>query len=308
MNTFEKARAFVYRNARPLELARWQYHFENGSREAVLRALSFYQNDDGGFGHGIEADFLNPNSTPIGTWAAAEILNEVGFSDKNSAIVRGIISYLESGADFDTEHNQWLNTVPTNNDYPHAVWWEYTGSPDFRYNPTAALAAFIIRFSEAGSPLYQKACGIAEQAVLWFIGSVPLEEPHITGCFITLYNALSETGAGFVDMPLFEGKLRENVTHCICRDKAKWASEYVTKPSSFQITPNSIFYDDNAELADYECEFIKESQLPDGSFTVPWQWYNGYKEFEVSANRWKSGIAISNMLYLKAFGKGDVKR
>ena len=46
MKTFEKARDFIYRNARPLDLARWQYHFENGSKEAVLKALSYYQNAD----------------------------------------------------------------------------------------------------------------------------------------------------------------------------------------------------------------------------------------------------------------------
>lgn len=40
--TFEKARAFIYRNARPLDLARWQYHFEGGSKEAVLTALAAY--------------------------------------------------------------------------------------------------------------------------------------------------------------------------------------------------------------------------------------------------------------------------
>jgi hypothetical protein len=43
-NVFQKAEEFIYRNARPLDLARWQYHFENGSIEAVLNALSYYQN------------------------------------------------------------------------------------------------------------------------------------------------------------------------------------------------------------------------------------------------------------------------
>jgi hypothetical protein len=56
MTTFEQARAFIYKNARPLDLTRWQYHFENGSREAVLNVLSYYQNTDGGFGHALKAD------------------------------------------------------------------------------------------------------------------------------------------------------------------------------------------------------------------------------------------------------------
>lgn len=49
MNNFKKAKGFVYRNARPLDLARFRFHFENGSADEVLYALSFYQNDDGGF-------------------------------------------------------------------------------------------------------------------------------------------------------------------------------------------------------------------------------------------------------------------
>ena len=48
--TYEKAKAFMYRNARPLDLARFQYHFEHGSKESVLNALNYYQNEDGGFG------------------------------------------------------------------------------------------------------------------------------------------------------------------------------------------------------------------------------------------------------------------
>ena len=52
-NAYHRARRFVYKNARPLELAKWQYHFENGSREAVLETLACYQNTDGGFGYGI---------------------------------------------------------------------------------------------------------------------------------------------------------------------------------------------------------------------------------------------------------------
>ena len=50
---FEKARNFMYRNARPLDLARFQYHFENSDKEAVMNVLSYYQNADGGCGHAV---------------------------------------------------------------------------------------------------------------------------------------------------------------------------------------------------------------------------------------------------------------
>ena len=35
-----------YRNARPLDMARWKYMLENGSKEDVLNALIAYQNED----------------------------------------------------------------------------------------------------------------------------------------------------------------------------------------------------------------------------------------------------------------------
>lgn len=78
---FEKARKWIYLNARPLDMARFQYLFENGSREAVLSVLAEYQNEDGGFGHALEADSFNPNSSPIQTWAATEILYELGIEE-----------------------------------------------------------------------------------------------------------------------------------------------------------------------------------------------------------------------------------
>jgi len=61
---FQSIRRWMYRNARPLDLARWQYHFENGGKDSVLKGLSVFQNEDGGFGHALEADSWNPNSSP----------------------------------------------------------------------------------------------------------------------------------------------------------------------------------------------------------------------------------------------------
>ena len=61
---FAKARLFIYRNARALDLARWRFHFEDADKSEVLAALSAYQNKDGGFGWALEADAWNPNSSP----------------------------------------------------------------------------------------------------------------------------------------------------------------------------------------------------------------------------------------------------
>ncbi len=69
---FEEIRLWIYRNSRQLDLAMWQYEFENGNKDNVLLALSYYQNVDGGFGNALEPDCWNPESTPYTT------LNAIG--------------------------------------------------------------------------------------------------------------------------------------------------------------------------------------------------------------------------------------
>lgn len=303
-HSFESARRFIYRNARPVELARWQYYFENGSRENVLTALAAFQNPNGGFGHGLEADSFNPNSCPIQTWNAISILNEIGFTDAAHPIIKGILRYLDSEEDFSQEYNQWLNTVQSNDDYPHAIWWSYSDKEsEFRYNPTACLAGFALRFAERDSVLFKKSETIALQAYGWFKngGNAYFKDNHITGCFISLFNYLSEADIKLVDMEEFRKKLIDEVNADICRDTEKWETEYVCKPSAFIHSRVSMFYKGNEELVKRECEIIAKSQLEDGSFVVPWQWFNDYKEFPLAKNWWKSVIVIEKMRFLKEF-------
>ena len=39
------AKQFILQNARPVDLAVYQYHFENGSNNKVIDELSKYQNE-----------------------------------------------------------------------------------------------------------------------------------------------------------------------------------------------------------------------------------------------------------------------
>lgn len=303
MKTFENAKRFICRNARPLDFVRWQFHFENGSAENVLKVLGAYQNPDGGFGHALEADCFNPNSSPIQTWSATTLLSEIGLSDSSHPIIQGILKYLESGADFDLANNQWFNCVSSNNDYPHAVWWTYKeGEVPFQYNPTASLAGFIIRFAEKNSALYNKGCEIAKQALEFFAESVPFGEQHVTGCFLELYNYCLDANADFLDMELFKQKLVEQIKANVCADTQKWNNEYVCLPSELIHSKYSLCYEDFAELIKLECERMISAQLPDGSYDVPWEWWTEYKEFTLAQNWWKGTITVNNMLVLKNFG------
>ncbi len=299
---FEKARNFIYRNARPLDFARWNFHFENGSADDVLKILSAYQNKDGGFANAIEPDNWNINSTPVSTWAATMILREIGFTDPSHSVIKGILKYLDSGKDF--VNGKWFNTVKSNNDYPHAVWWECKddiGTPDD--NPTVSLAGFALRFSNKESKLYNKASEIAIKAYNDFITD-PTDEFHTLRCFTDLLKYCEEIeNFDLFDINLFRDKLILKINEIICKEPEKWFTEYVCKPSVFYKKNNKKWSYVDCNLAEKEANILLTQQLPDGSYPVTWQWYNDYKEFEISANWWKSDLIIKNMLYLKEFGK-----
>ena len=120
---YSEVRNWMYRNARQIELVLWQYCFENGTKEAVVEALMFYQNEDGGFGHALEADNWNVHSTPITTNHALSILRQIEFYDMSHPIYKGIWKYLNSEKDLLSYG--WRFTVPGTEEYPHAPWWNY---------------------------------------------------------------------------------------------------------------------------------------------------------------------------------------
>lgn len=301
MNTFEKARRFIYRNARPLDLAVFKYCFENGSADDVVASLCAYQNPDGGFGWGLEADNFNRNSTPMGVWKGTEYIKRIGGLEPDDPVILGILKYLSSGADFDTERCQWMNTVPTNNSSPCAVWWKYTESGSaFEYNPTAALAGFIIKYADKQCALYEKGLKLVKNAADWFIETAPLER-HIAGCYMSLYDYCEESGNIPFDGETYLAKLNEIIEKSICADVSRW-DEYIPRPSTFFTNGNRRFYSEKfKELCTAECEFIRNTQLPDGSFNVPWNWGNDHKEWYVAENWIKSELVIDNMLFLRKF-------
>ncbi len=295
---FKKAQQFIYQNARPVDLARWRYHFENGSREDVLNALSYYQNADGGFGHALEADSWNPHSSPIQTWSATEVLREIEWTDAKHPIVQGILQYLASGVHFDGRH--WQSSIPTNNDYPRSPWWGYQEPRTDDDNPTASLAGFIVRYAERGSVLHDLGCHLCVQAYETFLSLDEMNDMHTLACYeqMMLYLDTLED-SDLVDLNALRRALRERVNRIICKDAEQWKTSYVCLPSRFITSRDCEYFEDNGELALLECDLLRETQLADGSWNVPWNWQYYEEQWHISKNWWKSSIVIENILYLK---------
>jgi hypothetical protein len=144
---FEKARQFILRHGRLLDRKRFLYHFEGGALDAVVNVLRCYQNDDGGFGHGIEPDIMCPMSTGIGAETAMLIMDELGVT--SGVIAERVTSWIIKAQRGNAAlHRQELISVtswiikaqqpdgtiphpPANfAAYPHAEWWANPGDRD----------------------------------------------------------------------------------------------------------------------------------------------------------------------------------
>lgn len=297
----ERSRRFVYRTARPLDLARWKFHFENGTVESVLQALTAFQNDDGGFGNAVELDYWNPNSSPIQTWKATEFLKECGVTDSQNDVIQGILKYLSSGREFDPVRRVWFQEVASNNDYPHAIWWTYKPEKvQCLYNPTASLAGFYLKYGDISNPFWTTALEIAREICRQWL-TVGNDDMHVTSCMIELYEYCMAAQVEIGDMEALRQSLIGAVKMELEREADQWDDGYVCRPSHFILSPQSMFYPANAQLVHKEIKRILQRQLADGSFEVPWKWWTDYPEFEVAKTWWKADFCIKYGRMLKAF-------
>lgn len=305
---YQSIRRWVYRNARPLDLARWQYHFENGSQEAVLSALSAYQNEDGGFGNAIEADSWNPNSSPYSTSVAISILEAIEFRDRNHEMIRKTLKYLEETPDFNGE--SWAAIIRTNHDYPHAPWWTDTGY-DWGYMPTALLAGFILFYANEKDGIYKKARKIVETAIeRYLFGTMPGGEAYHSvrreaeiQYFTKMLTFIEEAEVKFeCDIPELKKILNKQAQLFIEKDDSKW-NEYCWKPSHFVKSPDSLFYPGNEKALAIELDYILSKRNQEGIWDITWSWGNYEKEFSISQNWWKANLIIEHLQMLKNFGR-----
>lgn len=300
---YDSTKKWIYRNARPLEFALWQFLFENGSQDAVVEMLMQYQNEDGGFGHALEADSWNPASTPVTTNHAVKILSMIGFDDITHPVHKGIQKYLLSEKDL--LNYGWPFTVPTNDDYPHAPWWNYSEEQNKReyYGVTAGLTAYVLKYFSPEKTIHQKAQIFAKKMIHFLGDDISYGDMGLEG-MICLVETLDSLGNYEYDFDLLYSKLKEKVTQAIEHDTDKW-KYYGVRPSNYIRTPNSKFYLGNEEIVKKELEYLVNTIPQNDVWGITWTWFENMDKFEkyfsISENWWKASKAIENILFLRNF-------
>jgi len=116
---FETMRYFILRHGDLLTRRRLLHHFEGSNKQGVLDALACYQNEDGGFGNGLELDILCPESSGICTEVAFGYFLELGVHD--GPLVEQALAWVLNN---ERENGDLPHPVEALKRYPHGEWWE----------------------------------------------------------------------------------------------------------------------------------------------------------------------------------------
>lgn len=291
-------RTWLIRNGRSLDVARWYFHFEDGSVQPVLKALACYQNTDGGFGHGLEPDMRTPASSPIATWAATLILREVGMPPMAGQMIDKMLTYLDSTL---IDNERWATTVLETNNAPHAPWWQFSPDNEFwGWNPTVELATFIILAGKNRPLLQEKAEQIVRRAMADIMSVDYKPESHELANFarsgeILLTHRPDLLPEGFLS------KIQQLIKETVANEPSQYQrNEYITTPTFFLNSPKSPYYPAISEIALFFCEHLEDSVNKEGYWPINWTW--GDESIHSDSLRdWRGSLIMENMLYLQQF-------
>jgi len=285
----ERAKTFLYQNARLLDRRRFEYFFEDGSKEAVIEALRAYQNQDGGFGNALEPDIRCPYSQPVPTEMALMIMDEADCFDPQ--ILEGIIRFLRNI----TLRDGGIPFVFRNaGAYPHAPWWKTESDDKPSINPTGRIVGLLYK-QNVRTDFYREEWFLANVAYIWRV--FELEKPHGYHDGIQWITFLQHT-------PEQE------------KAKAYWPviEEWMRLPGTIERDPEAEGYVhkvlDWAPVRDsYASRFVSEEDLQkhlqalvnqqqeDGGWPINWPAVSAGCEGE-----WRGWVTVERLKTLKSYG------
>ena len=251
-------------NARPYDLAKWNYLFNSGSKDAIVEEMLKYQNTDGGMGSGFEADVLCPLSAAIPTAEAIFQAYEYGL-DFDSEWMKRILSYFENTMQDIPKY--WEDCPKEVMDYPHAPWWNYTPCTVFNPNPCAVVASAFIRYGTDS----QKELGykIAKDCLNLLLSNDFCGD-HDTLNIQALVDQLVAIKSPLVADDVMVA-MRRRILENTCFDVKKYSSYYFT-PLDYVSSPNSIWYDTVSHGIEQTINYWLDNINEQGVWTPNFSW------------------------------------
>lgn len=295
-SSFEMAENYIYNNARDIDICLFELIFKNKCSHDFLKVLKNYQNEDGGFGHGIEPDFWLKESSPIATTFAFQYLDYLNENSDNVQEIKknGLNYFIYS---MDKENLRWISVPKTINNFPHAPWWHYNEDDDNEDdwgNPSAEITGYLNNSFEIID--YKILNQLNDKAIKNLIYKTEIEM-HELSCYIRMYeNFQDELKA------LLYPKLKVLIKNTLKYTEEGWKT-YSAVPSMFIFNKNSDFADDFSSVINDYLNYLIKSQNNNGSWTPTWQWGWDETNWNISKKIWSGLLTVKNLFYLKDFGR-----
>ena len=296
---FASAVEFLKAEARPLEVARFDNIFDGSSVDGVLNELRKFQNPDGGFGHGLEADLRTPESSVLCTSVAFQIIREHQISRDHEIVQRGA-RYLRER--FDRNEVHWRIIPESAESYPHAPWWKQEGREEeyrgFSLNPTAEILGYLLDFSDVAKD--ERLVTEIIERVVESLRASESAEMHDLLCCLRL---LETEDLSLAAREYIKNELGRLIPEAVTSTPGEWR-EYGLRPLQVISCPDSPFIVGLEEAVSLNLDFELEEQSSNGSWLPTWSWGGNYPEsWEGARQEWSGVLTLDKLVTLARFDR-----
>ena len=281
----EPGAEFVWKNARLLERAIFEYYFRSGSPERIRSVLRLYQNEDGGFGHALEPDLRAPDSQPLFVEFGLRTLYECKVRDHE--IAYGVCEFLAHHSDLE----QGIPLLfPSSQLYPRAEHMSHAGNLLPAMDRLVGLVG-LVNWQGVSHPWLPAAV----EACLNYIDTSQNKDSHT---ILTSYCLLESVAQDKRVGALFDklaSLLKEADFFC-------WEApvqSYGLTPLTFAPAPDSycrrIFSDSQIEA---HLNDLIAQQQPDGGWSIMWN-----PPSEMARCEWRAQRTVQALETLRAYGR-----
>lgn len=294
---FQKIEANVFATARPLEIAKWKHLFCSGSKADIENALICYQNEDGGFGSGLEIDTVTPESSALCASEAIKLAQDYQL-DMQAAWGKKLLGWLERSAQ--ETPSFWDLVPPSLEDYPHMPYLKYRPDKQFTPHVCAIFAPALILY---GTSSQQTLGEEILKRCEWFIKT---DQPswHFEIMFLgRMYLELKAANYAF-DEKLFLEYIIKKVNDDICEDENKWL-KFVAMPLDLIQSPAHPWYAGYEISVEKNIDYWIETLREDGTWQYKESWDTSTPPLCKIASNWAGYEAVKKVFLMKKFGAVD---
>lgn len=288
-----KMEDWIYKNARPIEVAKWNNLFNNGSKDSIVEEMLKYQNVDGGFGNGFESDILLPTSASIPSTEAIFTAYDYEL-DCSAKWFEELLHYFEKT--IQVTPSFWEKVPKACEDYPHAPWWNYMADKEFTPNPSAVIASAFLAY---GDETQKKLGNNIAIRCFEFLNSKEICSDHDCYCLLRLLKKLEELESPLIN-DITMKSMRRRILTCVCFDESKWM-EYVAQPLDLVDNPDSKWFELVEQGIDKNFLFWINNLDENGVFIPNFSWGIDSQEARQATINWMGYVTVKKARVFKKF-------